>query len=193
MKEVSFSDEQLIQLYVLGNKNAISILYNRYSKKVILYIYFKIRDRQQAEDIFHESFIKMVKYIDEGKYINNGKMYNLLIRISRNTCIDYIRSKNIKPIIVDIEVAKGLKYEINDINISEINRNEIFVERVIRLLDLLPKDEREIVILKHYAGLTFKEIADTLDMNINTALSRMRSALKRLKYHAEQRGLEPPK
>jgi RNA polymerase sigma factor (sigma-70 family) len=191
MKEVSISDENLIQLYTLGNVHALSVLYNRHKRKVTSYLYFKLKDKELAEDIFQESFLKVVQQIDKQKYINQGKFYNFLIRISRNACIDYLRAKKNKPNILNID-------DINQNNIVEIiekdehqeQKRRYLIDEIVALVDELPSDEREIIILKHYANLTFKEIAELTDININTALGKMRTALKRLKILAERNGLK---
>jgi RNA polymerase sigma factor (sigma-70 family) len=191
MKEVSISDENLIQLYILGNVHALGVLYNRHKRKVTAYLYFKLKDKELAEDIFQESFLKVVHQIDKQKYINQGKFYNFLIRISRNASIDYLRTKKNKPNILNID-------DINQNNIVEIiekdehqeQKRRYLIDEIVALVDELPSDEREIIILKHYANLTFKEIAELTDININTALGKMRTALKRLKILAERNGLK---
>lgn len=193
MRELSLSDEQLVQLYTLGNPKAMNVLYNRHQKKVLLYLYFKLKDKSLAEDIFQDSFIKLLKYIDDNKYIDNGKFYNLLIKIARNAAIDYIRAKSVRPITLEYQLYKHDKEVVFIENIEKTElKKQLYIDEIVSLVDLLNTDEREIIILKHYADMTFKEIALMMDMNLNTALSKMRVALKKLKYLAEQRGLHIP-
>lgn len=195
MKDVFMSDEELVQLYELGNNQAINTLYNRHYKKMLLYLYFKLKDKHIAEDIAQDSFVKVIKYIENGKYRNDGKFHHLLIRITRNTAIDYLRAQNNKPSVVAYENSKIFENNATSEHVdSNIEKDkQLFIDEIISLIDLLKKDEREIVILKHYADLTFKEIATLLDININTALSKMRVALKKLRHYADERGLKPPK
>jgi RNA polymerase sigma-70 factor (ECF subfamily) len=191
MKELLLTDEELILQYTLGNEKCLSTLFYRHQRKVITYLYFKVNDRQVAEDIFIESFFKIVTSINNRQYTESGKFYNLLISIAKNTCIDYFRKIKSQPRIINIDDTPSIRNIQNDDETAEFSRRkEIALERIKGLLWELSPVEREIVILKHFAGLTFKEISIITDTNMNTALSRMRAALQRLKLIAKVRGVE---
>lgn len=190
MNNITLSDEHLIHQYILGDEKCLSVLFNRYQRKIITYLYFKVNDRQIAEDIFMESFFKIVRTIDAKKYIESGKFYHLLINISRNTCIDYFRKQKNKPSILDIDAVAFVKNIKDEFNSTKIEEQEFVLAQIKLLIQELPDDEKEIVILRHYADLTFKEISELTDININTALSKMRNALIRLKKLAKERGIK---
>lgn len=191
MREEFLSDEVLIHQYTLGNKKSLGILFYRHQKKVVTYLYFKVNDRQIAEDIFIESFFKIIKTIDNKRYKENGKFYNLLISVAKNSSIDYFRKIKNQPRMVDINTFSPIK------NLKDGYEDKAFIEQqekvlvqIKEIIQELPADEREIVVLKHYADLTFREISDLTGINLNTALSKMRIALQRIRKMAEQREIK---
>ena len=191
MREEFLSDEVLIHQYTLGNKKSLGTLFYRHQKKVVTYLYFKVNDRQIAEDIFIESFFRIIKSIDNKKYMENGKFYNLLIRVAKNSSIDYFRKIKSQPRIVDIDGLVSIKNLRDNYEEQEyIEQNERVLEKIKAIILELPDDEREIVVLKHYADLTFREISDLTGINLNTALSKMRIALQRIRKMAEQREIK---
>lgn len=191
MREEFISDEVLIHQYTLGNKKSIGTLFYRHQKKVVTYLYFKVNDRQLAEDIFIESFFRIIKSIDNKKYMENGKFYNLLIRVAKNSSIDYFRKIKNQPRIVDIDGLVSIKNLRDNYEEQEfIEQNEKILEKIKAIILELPDDEREIVVLKHFADLTFREISELTGVNLNTALSKMRIALQRIRKMAEQRQIK---
>ena len=191
MREEFLSDEVLIHQYTLGNKKSIGTLFYRHQKKVVTYLYFKVNDQQLAEDIFIESFFRIIKSIDNKKYMENGKFYNLLIRVAKNSSIDYFRKIKSQPRIVDIDGLVSIKNLRDNYEEQEyIEQNERVLEKIKAIILELPDDEREIVVLKHYADLTFREISELTGINLNTALSKMRIALQRIRKMAEQRQIK---
>ncbi|HMU98425.1 MAG TPA: sigma-70 family RNA polymerase sigma factor [Chitinophagales bacterium] len=191
MREEFLSDEVLIHQYTLGNNKSIGTLFYRHQKKVVTYLYFKVNDQQLAEDIFIESFFRIIKSIDNKKYMENGKFYNLLIRVAKNSSIDYFRKIKSQPRIVDIDGLVSIKNLRDNYEEQEyIEQNERVLEKIKAIILELPDDEREIVVLKHYADLTFREISELTGINLNTALSKMRIALQRIRKMAEQRQIK---
>ena len=191
MREEFLSDEVLIHQYTLGNKKSLGTLFYRHQKKVVTYLYFKVNDRQIAEDIFIESFFKIIKTIDNKRYKENGKFYNLLISVAKNSSIDYFRKIKNQPRMVDINTFSPIK------NLKDGYEDKAFIEQqekvlvqIKEIIQELPADEREIVVLKHYADLTFREISELTGINLNTALSKMRIALQRIRKMAEQRQIK---
>ncbi len=188
MKILNLSDSELIKAYISGNEAAVEVLINRYKRKVYTYIYYRIRNKDIVADLFQETFIKVFNSIKENKYAEDGKFGAWLIRIAHNLTIDYIRKEGrLKTVAVD-----NYDYDIlNDKKISEKNtENKIIQEEINfdirKLLDYLPENQKEIVIMRLFFGMSFKEIAEETNVSINTALGRMRYALINLKKIIEK-------
>ncbi len=173
-----FTDEQLVSLYLEGNVQAFSSLVSRYKDKIYTSIYLLVKDKYLAEDIFQDVFIRIIDTLNSGKYKDEGKFLPWALRISHNLCVDYFRKVKRMPSIVTSD-----NYDIFELlNFSEPNKEERMVqaeghEKVRKMLELLPEDQREVIILRHYADLSFKEIAQLTKCSINTALGRMRYGL----------------
>lgn len=183
MKINQYSDYELIQAYISGNEAAVEAIISRYKRKVYTYLYYKIRNKEIVADLFQDTFVKVFKSIKENKYAEDGKFGAWLMRIAHNIVIDYTRKKNrLKTVAVD-----SYSYDIlNNKNLSDetteqtIIKNEI--DRDIRkLLDYLPDNQREVIIMRHFFDMSFKEIAQETNVSLNTALGRMRYALINLK------------
>ncbi len=180
---VVLSDQQLLNSYLAGDNSAISQLIDRHSKRVRDYIYVMVKDRDVADDIFQETFIKVVRVIDEGRYTDNGKFLSWVLRIAHNQVIDYFRMNKQQQNISESEAGYDL---LNNRKFAEANVEDKLVagqieEDVRRLVEALPDEQREVVKMRYYGGLSFKEIADQTDVSINTALGRMRYALINLR------------
>lgn len=182
MRKQIISDQELIQKYIDGNEACLKMLIKRHQTKLFSYILFTVKDRCLAEDIFQDTFLKVINTIKNQKYKEEGKFYQWIIRISRNLIIDYFRKTSKMPLVTDSEG--------NDIfatiNIVQENKEEEIIRgqtesTVRRLIQELPREQKEVLILRHYANISFKEIADLTDVSINTALGRMRYALLNLK------------
>ncbi len=183
MKSVStLTDQQLIDLYLGGDVEAMACLVNRYKDKVYTSIYLLVKDKYLAEDIFQDAFIKVIENINAGRYNDEGKLSAWVMRIAHNLCLDHFRRIKRRPTIKTSD----------DRNIFEvINFNEPWAdekiiglqrhERVQKLLEMLPEDQREVIVMRHYADLSFKEIAKLTNCSINTALGRMRYGLNNLR------------
>ena len=183
MKKSAASDQELVQAYVKGDQSAIEILIQRHRRKVFTYILLTIKNHQLAEDLFQETFIKVVQSLRGGRYRDNGRFLSWVIRIAHNLIIDHFRKEKQMNAVSndDTEVDLFNSRKFSDDNIEElIVHNQIRAE-IRSLINELPDDQREVVLLRHYGGLSFKEIADQTDVSINTALGRMRYALINLR------------
>jgi len=177
------SDYELIKKFIKGDHSCFEEIIHRHKKKVYSYISLYIRDQALVEDIFQDTFLKVIQSVRAGKYQDNGKFVSWVMRIAHNLIIDHFRR------LKQMNTMSNDDYEsdlFNSKKLSEDNIEDIIVKVQIRkdvrkLIGHLPDDQREVVILRHYAGLSFKEIAEITDVSINTALGRMRYALINLR------------
>lgn len=185
---VQTTDHELVTRYINGDFDALNILITRHKKRVYTAIYVLVRDQYVAEDIFQDTFFKVIDSLQAGSYKEEGKFLPWVLRISHNLCIDYFRKVKRKPVIVDSEG--------NDILDSIGMFDESAEDRWIRnqsihslreLIKQLPDEQREVLILRHYAELSFKEIAEMTNVSINTALGRMRYALLNLRKMVKEK------
>jgi RNA polymerase sigma-70 factor (ECF subfamily) len=173
------SDYELIQRFIKGEQSCFEELIHRYKNKVFAYISLYIRDQALVEDIFQDTFLKVIQSVKAGKYYDNGKFLSWVMRIAHNLIIDHFRRLKQMNTMSNDDYESDLfnSKKLADANIEDnIVRGQIRKD-VRRLIGQLPDDQRKVVILRHYAGLSFKEIADLTDVSINTALGRMRYAL----------------
>ena len=171
-------DQELINRYVNGDEAAFETLLSRYKAKIYTSIYLFVKDRALAEDIFQEVFIKIIDTLRKGKYNHEGKFVQWAMRISYNMCVDYHRRNKRRAHInpsEDFDIFEILRVG-NDGADTTMMRSETH-NHIRRLVDSLPPEQREVVILRHYADMSFKEIASLTRVSINTALGRMRYAL----------------
>jgi RNA polymerase sigma-70 factor (ECF subfamily) len=175
-------DKDLVRLYQNGNQQAITELVSRYKQRIFSTIYFLVKNQEMAEDLFQETFIKIITSLRKNHYSEQGKFLPWALRIAHNLVIDHFRKEKLMPLQHDSE-----EYSVFDV-IPANNRNAvdqiIYDEKIAMvrsLLDKLPHEQREVVILRHYAGLSFKEISKMLDININTALGRMHYAVLKMR------------
>jgi len=186
------SDYELVQRYVNCNdKTSIEALINRHRKKIYTYILLVVKDQHLAEDVFQETFIKVIKSLKEGRYKDNGRFISWVIRIAHNLMIDHFRKEK------QLNTISNDSYE-NDLFNSKKFADKTIEEEIVldqiskdvrRLVHELPDDQREVVILRHYCGMSFKEIAEQTDVSINTALGRMRYALINLRRLIKEKNL----
>lgn len=183
--EINFNlnDFELVQKFLKGDKQSLEVLINRHRKKVYTYIFLIIKDQHLAEDIFQDTFIKVIKSLKDGRYRDNGRFLSWVIRIAHNLMIDHFRKeKQLNTISNDsyeTDIFNSRKF--SGLTIEDELVNDQITKDVRRLVQELPEDQREVVILRHYCGLSFKEIADHTNVSINTALGRMRYALINLR------------
>ena len=185
------SDQVLLNNYLSGDRNAISRLIERHSHRVRDYINMMVKDRDVAEDIFQETFIKAVRVIDEGRYTDNGKFLSWILRIAHNQVIDHFRAQRQSKAVTESEagydVLGTLRFAERTVEDSMVSDQ---IERDVRaLVELLPAEQREVVMLRYFSGLSFKDIAEQTEVSINTALGRMRYALINLRRMIKEKNL----
>lgn len=173
------TDEKLVKLYESGNCKAFEVLLSRYKSRVYSYIFLFVRNRELTEDIFQDTFIKAIITIQQGKYIESGKFLAWINRIAHNLIIDYFRKEKNENTFsadsVDYDVLKDA--DLSEKSIEDIISNEQVLSDVVHLVNYLPDLQREVVRMRYFEGLSFKEIAEKTNVSINTALGRMRYAL----------------
>lgn len=188
MRSEIISDQELLSQYLSGNEAALEVLINRHKDKVFTAIYMFVQDTYLAEDIFQDTYIKVIKTLRKGKYREEGKFLPWVLRIANNLCIDHFRKTKRNPKVTTsdgFDIFKVLKFE-------EDNAEQALIKsqthnKVRTLVENLPEEQREVVMLRHYAGMSFKEIAELTDVSINTALGRMRYALINMRKMIEER------
>lgn len=191
MNQQMLSDQVLLHHYLSGDRNAISELILRHSRRVSDYIRMMVKDADLADDIFQETFIKAVRVIDDGRYVDNGKFLSWILRIAHNQVIDHYRQQKQKKSTNEREAGFDL---LGSLRFTESNvEDEMVSDQIARdvrsLVDLLPEEQREVVMLRYYAGLSFKEISEQTQVSINTALGRMRYALINLRKIIKEKNL----
>jgi RNA polymerase sigma factor (sigma-70 family) len=180
--QIELTDQQSIKMYIDGDTNAISPLITRYKNKIFTSIYILVKDRYLAEDLFQDVFIRIIDTLRSGRYTDEGKFLPWAMRIAHNLCVDHFRKVKRTPTIKtsdDTDIFEVLNF--SEAGIDSRIMTEQTSDKVRRMIDLLPEDQREIIVLRHYADLSFKEIADLTGCSINTALGRMRYALLNLR------------
>lgn len=177
------SDQALLQSYSNGDSSAITTLIERHRRKVYNYILMMVKNTHTADDIFQETFIKVISSLDNGKYADNGKFVSWVLRIAHNKIIDYFRSNKQNNHLTNDDVGYDIlnSRKLVEPNVEEILVKEQIEQDVRKLIDHLPLEQREVVIMRHYLDLSFKEIAEQTGVSINTALGRMRYALINLR------------
>ncbi len=176
------SDTQLIRAFQEGNANALEILVNRYKDKIFSSILFLVKDKYLAEDLFQDVFIKIIDTLRNNRYTEEGKFLPWALRISHNLCVDYFRKVKRSPAIKtsdDRDIFEVINV-VEDSAETKLMNNQSH-ERVRQMLDMLPEDQREVIVLRHFADMSFKEIAEITNCSINTALGRMRYGLINLR------------
>jgi RNA polymerase sigma factor (sigma-70 family) len=185
------TDHELIQRFISGDQSSVETLILRHKNKVYGYISMYIRDQALAEDIFQDTFLKVIQSLKTGRYQENGRFISWVMRIAHNLIIDHFRREKQMHVISNDDYESDL---FNSKKLCEENVEDVMVKRQVikdvrRLIQLLPEDQREVVILRHYTGLSFKEIADISNVSINTALGRMRYALINMRKMMEDRNI----
>lgn len=183
------TDEELVILYSKGENQAFDTLLNRYQNRLYSYIYFIVKSTELAEDIFQETFVKAIMTIKQGRYTENGKFPAWLTRIAHNLIIDNYRQERNENVISnddsEIDLLNNMKLSEGTIEMEIIN--EQIHNDVRHLVKLLPDNQREVIYMRFYQDLSFKEIADITGVSINTALGRMRYAILNLRRMAEEK------
>jgi RNA polymerase sigma factor (sigma-70 family) len=182
MKLQHYNDQDLIKLYLNGEESVLEELLRRHKSKIYTSIYLLVKDQYLAEDIFQDAFIKVINTLRSGKYNEEGKFLPWVMRIAHNLVIDYFRREKRAPIITSADgtdVFNTLQF-LEESAEDRILREQTHMD-LRSMIRLLPEDQKEVLIMRHYADLSFKEIADLTGVSINTALGRMRYALSNLR------------
>jgi len=185
------TDEELVDCYAQGNNAAFDVLLKRHKDSVFSYIYFIVRNTELAEDIFQETFVKAIITIKQGKYTENGKFRAWVNRIAHNLIIDNYRQEKTEQVIsnneFEIDLFNNQKFSDGTVE-DELVKTQILAD-VKKLIDYLPDNQKEVLILRYYQDLSFKEIADVTGVSINTALGRMRYAVLNMRKMAEEKNM----
>lgn len=187
----SLDDNELVQRFIRGDQNSLEILICRHKNRVFSYILLIVKNKELAEDVFQETFIKVIRSLKRGKYIENGKFVSWVLRISHNLIIDHFRKEKLKGTISNdnstVDIFNSQKFSEETVEDQLVN-NQIFSD-VKELINELPEDQQQVIYMRHYMEFSFKEIADQTDVSINTALGRMRYALINLRKLIEKKKL----
>lgn len=186
------TDEELALSYVRGNNQAFDLLLSRNQSKLFSYILFLVHEQDLANDIFQETFVKVITKLQEGRYIDSGKFSVWIMRIAHNVIMDWYRDNRAKNIVEtsdDNDLSNVTGNDMTDFNIEDRYVNEQVLRDVKKMMNLLPPTQREIVFMRFYQEMSFKEIAETTGVSINTALGRMRYAILNMRRMARKNKL----
>ena len=186
------TDEQLALSYIDGNNRAFDLLLSRTQSKLFTYIMFVVRDQDVANDIFQETFVKVIVKLKQGKYTNSGKFSAWLVRIAHNVIMDWYREQKSEKIVEpteDNDLSNLGGNELLDLNVENHFVNEQVLADVKKMMNMLPPAQREVVFMRFYQEMSFKEIAEATNVSINTALGRMRYAILNLRRMAKQHSM----
>ncbi len=183
-----FTDQMLIDAFVAGDKKCIEVLIERYKEKVYSYIILNIKDSSLADDIFQDTFVKVISSLKSKVYSDEGKFLSWVIRIAHNLIVDHFRNeKNYGATSCDENEYVLNSFSLSDSTVEDrIVEDQIFAD-IKKLLDYLPPEQKEVVMLRHYGDMSFKEIADFTNVSINTALGRMRYAILNLRRIVDEK------
>ena len=187
---VQLTDNELIQLFQQGKTRAFDVLIDRHQERIFNAITFMVKDNYLAEDLIQDIFIKIIDNLKLGKYNDEGKFLPWALRIAHNYCVDHFRKVKRTPTIKtsdDQDLFEIIKHADHPAD-YKMTRSQTHRD-IQELVDLLPEEQREIIVLRHYANLSFKEIAQMTNCSINTALGRMRYGLINLRKMMNERGM----
>ena len=191
MKGKSMSDQALLEQYQQGNREAISQLLERHTRRLRDYVRMMVKDNDVADDLTQEVLIKVVKVIDEGRYADKGRFLPWLLRIAHNRVLDYFRGQRQVKTINESSAGFDILSRTNfaEPSIEDNIISEQCAEEIRALIEELPEEQREVVRMRYYEGLSFKEIAERTGVGINTALGRMRYALMNMRQIIKKKNL----
>lgn len=188
MQKTQLNDQELVSLYSAGDESSLELLIARHKKRIFSYIMMVVRDKHLAEDIFQDTFIKVIATLKRGSYNDEGKFLPWVLRISHNLIIDHYRRLKRMPMVdagEDFDLFSVLRLRqgnVEDRMIKTQIRGDLR-----RMIEKLPHEQREVLVMRHFLDMSFKEIADSTNVSINTALGRMRYALINLRKMAEEK------
>lgn len=187
----AISDQELINRYLSGNESSLEQLIYRHKSKVFSYILMVVKNKQHADDIFQDTFIKVINTLKSGTYKEEGKFIQWVMRIAHNLVIDHFRKSKRIPLVESVngEVSILDNLSIFDDSIEDRIITEQIHNDVRSLIEYLPAEQREVLMMRHYADMSFKDIAEQTDVSINTALGRMRYALINMRKMIESKDI----
>lgn len=191
----NLSDNELVQLYINGNEAPLAILIQRHKRKIFSYIYIITRDKALSEDVFQDTFFKVIQTLKRGQYNEEGKFLPWVLRISKNLIIDHFRRLKKMPTMPVVVNEEGEETEIFDLipghdYVRDEHESSEFKRHIRGLVNDLPAEQREVVVMRTYYDMSFKEISEFTNVSINTSLGRMRYALINLKKMMEEKNME---
>jgi RNA polymerase sigma-70 factor (ECF subfamily) len=190
MNAQAVTDQELIGRYLAGNQSSLEKLIRRHKNRIFAYILMIVKEKELAEDLFQDTFIKVINTIRSGSYKEEGKFIQWAMRIAHNLIIDYFRKSKRIPTIEnrdDFDIFEKVRIPVE--SIEERIITEQIHKDVKKLIDYLPKEQREVLIMRHYGDMSFKDIAEVTNVSINTALGRMRYALINLRKLVDEKNI----
>jgi RNA polymerase sigma factor (sigma-70 family) len=190
MNDRIITDQELVRQYIEGDHSSLELLIKRHQRKIFSYIMLLVKDKYLAEDIFQDTFIKVINTLKLGAYNEEGKFLPWVMRIAHNLIIDYFRKSKRMPLVENSE-----EYDIFDTLrlFDQTIEDKIIIEQIHQdvknLIEYLPEEQKQVLKMRHYADMSFKEIADITNVSINTALGRMRYALINLRKLVEEKSV----
>jgi len=183
-------DRELVKLYLDGNENALATLITRYKSRIFTHVILLVKDREVAEDIFQDTFVKVINTLKAGRYNEEGKFLPWVMRIAHNLAIDFFRKGKKMPMSrSDDEYDVFATISRDDANVEEKLVEDQIQTDVQNLITQLPEEQRQVVIMRHYQNMSFKEIAEATDVSINTALGRMRYAVLNMRKIVQEKNI----
>lgn len=183
------TDEELAMLYINGDNKAFDLLLSRNQTRLFSYILFVVHDRETANDIFQETFVKVITKLNQGKYVTSGKFSAWIMRIAHNVIMDWFREQKIEGVVdqgEDNDLSNIPGSSILDDNIEDMYVREQVLKDAKKIMEALPPSQREVVFMRYYQDLSFKEIAEMTGVSINTSLGRMRYAILNMRRMAKK-------
>lgn len=187
----ALNDNELVQQFIEGDQKSLEVLINRHKSRIFSYILLIVKNQELAEDIFQETFIKVIRSLKRGKYVENGKFVSWVLRIGHNLIIDHFRKIKLQGTVsndsTDVDIFNSQRFS------EETIEDQMVIDQILNdvkeLVKELPEDQQQVIYMRHYMGLSFKEIAEQTDVSINTALGRMRYALINLRKLIQKKNL----
>ncbi len=187
----ALNDNELVQQFIKGDQKSLEILIHRHKSRIFSYILLIVKNQELAEDVFQETFIKVIRSLKRGKYVENGKFVSWVLRIAHNLIIDHFRKEKLQGTVsndsTEMDIFNSQKFSEETIE-DQMVLSQIMSE-VKDLIKELPEDQQQVIYMRHYMGLSFKEIAEQTGVSINTALGRMRYALINMRKLIQKKNL----
>ncbi len=187
MATIQIPDALLVKNYIAGDENALSVLINKHQSKIYGFIYSKMADRDVADDVFQDTFIKVIKTLKSNSYNEEGKFLPWVMRIAHNLIVDHYRKNKKMPMLRETEEFSIFNVlSDNSLTIEDQLINDLIEKDLQKIILQLPEDQKEVLMMRIYQDLSFKEISDITGVSINTALGRMRYAILNLRKVIEK-------